>query len=264
MRIVIALCCLLATGVMAQSNAPGLPQQLRDIGIEQNLNAAVPLDLPFHDQQGNAVMLRDYFGRRPVLLIPVYYTCPMLCSQILSGVVAALRAVDLTPGRDFDVVAFSFNPSETTQDAKEKWQQYTHSYSSTGGQGWHFLTGSETSIHALTDAIGFHYKYDPATKMFLHASGVMVLTPEGRLARYFYGVEYEPKDLKLGLVEASNHRITSPVDEVLLFCYHYDPTTGRYGAAVLNLLHAAGVLTLVVLAIGFAILWRTDLRHYHR
>ncbi len=252
--------------VMAQPGAPSparLPSQLHDIGITQRLNAAVPLDLPFTDEHGRAVHLRDYFGKRPVVLVPVYYTCPMLCSQILSGVIAGLRPLSLKPGKDFEFVAFSFNPAETPQEALAKQQFYVQDYSPhASSAGWHFLTGSPESIHALTDAIGFHYRYDPATKMFLHASGIMLLTPEGKLSRYFYGVEYEPKDLRLGLVESSEHRISSPVAEVLLFCYHYDPTTGKYGATVLNLLHGAGILTLVLMAIGFTLLFRTDLRRY--
>lgn len=233
------------------------------IGIQQKLNAPIPLDLIFHDESGAAVPLRAYFGQKPVLLAPVYFRCPMLCSQVLSGVVAGLRPLSIKPGRDFEVVAVSFDPADTPAEAARKRDQYSHSYSSRAGiAGWHFLTGAETSIKPLMDSIGFHYRYDAVHQMFIHASGVMVLTPDGHLARYLYGVDYEPKDLKLSLVEASHDRIGSPVDQILLFCYHYDPKTGKYGAVVINLLRAAAILMLAVLGIGGWLLWRRDLREH--
>jgi protein SCO1 len=248
----------------AYGAARPVPPSLNGIGIEQKLNAQVPLDTVFRDETGASVPLRHFFGRKPVLLAPVYYTCPMLCSQILSGVVSGLRPLSLKPGRDFEIVAISFDPSDTPQSAAAKRNQYSRSYSSRAGtNGWHFLTGDQTSIAAVTEAIGFHYRWDPKNKMFVHASGVMLLTPEGRVARYLYGVDYEPKDLKLGLIEASHNRIGSPVDAVLLFCYHYDPTTGKYGAAVINLLRLAAALTLVLLGSAMFFLWRRDIR-YHR
>ncbi len=195
------------------------------------------------------------------MLATVYYRCPMLCSQIMSGIVRGLRPLSLKPGRDFEIVAISINPEETPQDAAAKQQQYSHSYArNTNGAGWHFLVGSEPSINAVTNAIGFHYRYDAATKMFVHASGITLLTPDGHVSRYLYGVDYEPKDLKLGLIEASSDRIGSPVDQVLLFCYHYDPKTGKYGAVVINMLKLASVLTLIVLAGSLIWLWRRDLR----
>ncbi len=261
----VTVLCAVPCLASAQSSVryPNLPPKFDGIGIEQHLNAQVPLDTVFHDESGAAVPLRTYFRQKPVLLAPVYYTCPMLCGQILSGLVAGLRPLSLKPGRDFEVVAISFNPAETPQDAAKKRNQYSHSYSSKAGPaGWHFLTGSQASIAAVMNAIGFHYRYDPSTKMFIHASGVMVLTPEGRVARYFYGVNYEPKDFKLGLVEASHNRIGSPVDQILLFCYHYDPKTGKYGAVVLNMLRLAAVLVLVVMAAAIFFLWRQDLRRY--
>ncbi len=261
---VLFIACSLAPVAAAKDrDKPSLPQALQGIGIDQKLNATIPLDTEFRDESGAPVPLRKFFGQRPVLLIPVYYTCPMLCSQILSGVVAGLRPLSLVPGRDFEVVAFSFNPSDTPGDAAGKRDLYTRRYSRHGGTaGWHFLTGSPASIHALTEAIGFHYRWDPKTQMFVHASGLMVVTPEGKLARYFYGVEYEPKDLKLGLIEASNNRIGSPVDQILLFCYHYDPNTGKYGAIVMNVLRLAGIAALVLMGLGFAFLWRFDRRRH--
>ena len=252
---------------MMAGTAPQRPPSLQNIGIEQRLNQTVPLDIPFRDEQGSAVQLREFFRGRPVLLVPVYYTCPMLCSQVLSGVVAGLRPLSLVPGRDFEIVAFSFNPSETPADATRERNLYVRRYSTRAGvAGWHFLTGSPESIKAITDAIGFHYRYDSALKIFVHGSGVMVLTPAGRISRYFYGVQYEPKDLKLGLVEASNGKIGSPADQILLFCYHYDPTTGKYTTTVLAILRFAAILTLLLMAIGFAFYWRIEQRrnaHLH-
>jgi len=262
-----ALALVSATASLAfgQSNSSILPKPLHGIGIEQKLNAQVPLDTVFRDETGASVPLRSFFGKRPVLLAPVYYRCPMLCSRILSGIVAGLRPLSLRPGKDFDVVAISFNPAETPQDAAAKRDLYSKEYSSRAGTaGWHFLVGSPASIKAITEAIGFHYRRDPATKMFVHGAGVMVLTPEGRIARYFYGVEYEPKDLKLGLIEASHNRIGSPVDQILLFCYHYDPKTGKYGATVLGVLRLAAILTLAILVVGLIFLWRRDLLTYKR
>lgn len=245
------------------ASAQTLRPQFQGIGIQQNLNAAIPLDLVFHDETGASVPLRSFFGTKPVLLAPVYFRCPMLCSQVLSGVVAGLRPLSIKPGRDFEIVAVSFDPADTPAEAARKRDQYSHSYSSrTGASGWHFLTGGEASIQRLMESIGFHYKYDAAHQMFIHASGIMILTPDGHLARYLYGVEYEPKDLKLSLVEASNDRIGSPVDQILLFCYHYDPRTGKYGAVVINMLRGAAILMIGVLAIGGWLLWRRDLREY--
>jgi protein SCO1 len=253
----------IAPSAFAETDSPILPKPLHGVGIEQKLNSQVPLDTLFRDERGALVPLRSFFGKRPVLLAPVYYRCPMLCGRILSGMVAGLRPLSLRPGKDFDVVAVSFNPVEMPEDAASKRALYSREYSKRAGtNGWHFLVGSQASIQAVTDAIGFHYHWDPETKMFVHGSGVMILTPEGRVARYFYGVEYEPKDLKLGLIEASHNRIGSPVDQILLFCYHYDPKTGKYGAVVLNALKLAAILVLAALGTGLFFLWRRDLSTY--
>jgi protein SCO1/2 len=243
------------------SDQPQLPKVLEGVGLEQRLDAQVPLDAQFRDETGRAVRLGDYFARRPAILALVYYRCTMLCNYILNGVVGGLRPLALRAGRDFDVIAISIDPSETPQLAASKRDHYARSYSSKAGvAGWHFLTGDEKNIRAVADATGFHYRYDPQTKIFLHASGVMVLTPGGRVSRYFYGVEYTPKDLKLGLIEASGNRIGSPVDQILLYCYHYDPTTGKYGAVVTNMLRIAAAGVLLLLVAGLTILWRRDLR----
>jgi protein SCO1/2 len=260
---VVSLAAALAPTAIARADGPALPDRFKGIGIDQRLNTVIPLDTVFRDETGASVPLRSYFGNRAVLLVPVYFRCPMLCSQVLSGMVAGLRPLSLKPGRDFEIVAISFDPADTPADALKERNRYSSRYSSKAGiSGWHFLTGTEPSIRAIMDAVGFHYRWDPANKIFVHPSGIMILTPEGRLARYLYGVEYEPKDLKLSLIEASNNRIGSPVDQILLFCYHYDPKTGKYGAVVINTLRLAAILMLVALAFGMWIFWRRDLRQH--
>ncbi len=261
----IAMIPVLAAAAFAATppDKPPLPKDLQGIGIEQLLNAQTPLDARFTDESGRQVRLGDYLGRRPAILALVYYRCTMLCSYILNGIVSGLRPLSLRPGRDFDVIAISIDPSEGSGPGRRETATTIPGRTPRryGTQGWHFLTGDEKNIHAVADAVGFHYRYDPKTKVFLHASGIMVLTPQGHVARYFYGVEYAPKDLELGLVEASANRIGSPVDQILLFCYHYDPATGKYGAAVMNLLRVSAGATLLALAGGaLIILWRRDLR----
>ena len=257
---IVPLTCHIALGASAEKS--GL-KGLSGVAFDQRLDAAVPLSAVFCDENGKSVQLSSFFHGKPVILATVYYSCPMLCSQILSGIVRSLRPLSLVPGRDFEIVAISINPAETPQDAKAKQELYSHNFSKTAGTaGWNFLVGTEPSIRAVTDAIGFHYKYDPATKMYFHASGITVLTPEGHVSRYLYGVDYEPKDVKLALMESSQRRIGSAVDQVLLFCYHYDPKTGKYGAAVLNLLKlTAGVLLAIMVGL-LAWLWRRDIRQY--
>jgi protein SCO1/2 len=245
---------------MQDSNLrPALPGALQGVGIDQNLNAQLPLDLTFRDELGRTVPLSTYFrSGRPVILAPVYYRCPMLCTQILNGLASSLKAVSFNPGQEFEVVAFSFDPKDTVQIAAAKKEMYLRRYGRANtANGWHFLTGDEPNIKALMDAVGFHYKYDPATDQYAHASGVMILTPEGRLSKYFYGVEYAPRDVRLGLVEASLNKIGTPVDQILLFCYHYDPATGKYGAVALNTLRiAAGGFVLAAGAFLFLMLRR--------
>jgi protein SCO1 len=248
---------------MAQPSAPQVKSPFAGIGIDQRLNDSIPLDTVFRDEQGNFVPLGNFFHKRPVLLVPVYYECPMLCSQVLSGMVAGLRPLSIAPGKDFDVVSISFNPADTPADAAKDRALYSHRYSTRmGTAGWHFLTGSETSIHAVMDALGYHYRYDPATKTFVHASGIMVLTPEGRIARYLYGVDYEPKDLELSLVDASHGKIGSLADQILLYCCHYDASTGKYTATVMNVLRLAGAVMVLILAIGLGLFFRFDLRRH--
>lgn len=252
---------------MQDSNLrPALPGALQGVGIDQNLNVQLPLDLTFRDELGRTVPLSTYFhGGRPVILAPVYYRCPMLCTQILNGLASSLKAVSFNPGQEFEVVAFSFDPKDTVEIAAAKKEMYLRRYGRANtANGWHFLTGDEPNIKALMDAVGFHYKYDPATDQYAHASGVMIVNPDGRLSKYFYGVEYAPRDVRLGLVEASLDKIGTPVDQVLLYCYHYDPTTGKYGAVALNTLRmAAGGFVVVAGAFLFVML-RRDRRRDRR
>jgi len=241
---------------------PALPGALQGVGIDQKLNAQIPLNLVFRDEAGRAVPLSSFLhAGKPVILALVYYRCPMLCTQILTGLESGLKAVSLNPGQDFEIVSVSFDPKDTPEIAAAKRQTYVKRYGRPNTiNGWHFLTGDEASIKALTDAVGFHYKYDPATDQFAHASGIMIATPDGRLSKYFYGVDYSPRDLRLGLVEASANRIGSPVDQILLFCYHYDPATGKYGAVAMNLVRAAGAGFVLICGTFLAVVFRRERR----
>ena len=240
--------------------ASGLPKALRDVSIDQKLNGQLPLDLVFRNETGEPVKLGSYFGKKPVVLSLVYYECPMLCTQVLNGMVSAFKVLSFNAGSEFDVVTVSFDPREGPALASAKKKTYLgylpETKRTTAADGWHFLTGDEESIRRLTDAVGFRYHFDEATNQFAHASAIMVATPEGKLARYFYGIEYSPKDLRLGLVEASQNKIGSPMDQLLLYCYHYDPATGKYGAIVMNMIRVAGVTTLVVMVAMFFVMRR--------
>lgn len=235
------------------------PQLLRDVGVDQKLNEQVPLDLPFLDETGKSVRLRDYFGERPVVLALVYYECPMLCTQVLNGLVRSLQNLNLDVGRQFTVLSVSINPRETPELALAKQKMYTGIYGRSGGSaGWHFLTGQQPAIEQLAKSVGFRYAYDPVSGQYAHATAIMVLTPEGKISRYFYGIEYPSRDLRLGLVEASAGKVGSPVDQVLLFCYHYDPTTGKYGLVISNIVRAAGLATALALGIFMVVMFRRE------
>ena len=225
----------------------GLPAALNNVGIDQKLNEQVPLDLVFRDEDGREVRLADYFNKgRPVIISLVYYECPMLCNQVLNGLTGSLKTLSFDVGKEFEVITVSFDARETPQLAADKKASYMARYNRPGAEAsWHFLTGDQKSIDALAQAVGFRYAYDAATKQFAHASGIMLATPEGKLARYFYGIEYAPKDLRLSIVEASANRVGSPVDQLLLYCYHYDPTSGKYGLAIMNIVRLGGVLTVI-------------------
>ena len=241
---------LLATAVpVAMAQQFGLPAMVRGVGIDQNLNGQIPLEDSFHDEAGRTVRLGQYFRQKPVVLALVYYECPMLCDMVLNGLTHSMEQISLQIGQDFDVVTVSFNPHETWQLAASKKANYIEKYQRQGAaQGWHFLTGEEPNIKQLAEAAGFHYKYDPITKQYAHASGIMVITPEGKISRYFYGIEYKPKDLRLGLVEASKNKIGNFADQVLLFCFHYDPVNGKYGLVIANVTRV--VASASVLALG--------------
>ena len=248
---------------MQDSNLkPVLPGALQGVGIDQKLDQQVPLSLSFTDEAGKSVPLSTFFqSKKPVILALVYYRCPMLCTQILTGLESSLKAVSFNPGQDFEVVAVSFDPKDTFELAAAKKQMYLKRYGRPNtANGWHFLTGDPANIRALTGAVGFHYKYDQATDQFAHASGIMILTPDGRLSRYFYGVEFAPRDVRLGLVEASQNKIGSPVDQILLFCYHYDPSTGKYGALVMNMVRVAGAGFVLICGAFLLIMVRREKR----
>ena len=271
-RYLLTACCLLLTAccwpAFAQPGAPqmnsplygqrpdigepstGLPPALRKVSIEQRLNEQVPLDLVFRDETGREVKLAEYFNAgRPVILSLVFYECPQLCNLVLNGLVSSMKSLTFTAGREYDVLTVSFDPREGPELARAKKESYMVRYQRPGTEnGWHFLTGDQASIEALTKAVGFNYTYDNATNQFAHASGIIVLTPQGKVARYFYGIEYSERDLRLGLVEASAGKIGSPVEQLLLYCYHYDPATGKYGLVVMSIMRIGGILTLLGIA----------------
>jgi protein SCO1/2 len=241
------------------------PALLKNVTVEQHLNHQVPLDLPFKDEAGRDVLLRDYFGRgRPVLLAPVYYECPMLCTQVLNGLVTALGVMSLDPGKDFDIVVFSIDPEEPPGLARDKKAAYLDRYRRPGTEGgWHFLTGPETSIAALTKAVGFKYAYDPGIDQYAHAASIMILTPEGVLSRYFLGIEFSARDIRFGLVEASQGRVGSAIERAIItWCYHYDPTKGRYGLITMRLVQAGGILTIAALCVFWLLMFKAEGRRH--
>jgi protein SCO1/2 len=241
------------TGGIVASN---VPPQFEEVTFAQRLDERLPLDAVLRDEQGRQVELGQFFGERPVLLAFVYYQCPLLCSQVMNGISSALKALPFTPGKDFDVVLVSFDPRDTPEAANAKKRAHLlHWNRQDTADGWHFLTGDEATIARVTRAAGFTYTWDEPTQQFAHVSGILAVTPDGRLSRYFYGVEYSPKELRMALVESGAGKIGSVVDELLLYCYQYDPTSGRYGVVVMNLVRGAGIVT-VGLIVGFILLMR--------
>lgn len=244
------------------TSSNGLPPALVNVGFDPQLNAQMPMNAPFVDEYGKPATLGEYAGSRPVVLAFVYFRCPMLCSQVEQALVGTLKMISFNPGRDYDVVFISFDPSDTPQEALQKKQEAISRFARPStAPGWHFLTGTEQSIAAVTKAAAFRYTYDPKTALFAHASGILLLTPDGRISRYFFGVEYPPSHVRLGLVDASSGKIGTPVDHLLLFCYQYDPTRARYSATVLTVIRMGGVVTLFCLALGFVIFRRRDHRN---
>jgi protein SCO1/2 len=240
---------------------PVLPSVLRDVGFDQNLNGQVPLDLVFRDESGQTIRLGDCFHDRPVILVLAWYRCPMLCTEVLNGLVRVLLDIPLDIGKDFSVVTVSFDSRETPEMAAAKKKTYLERFRQLQAEeNWHFLTGDQESIDRLTQAVGFRYTYDAKNDQFAHASGLVVLTPSGKVSRYFYDINYSARDLRLGMVEASANKIGSPVDQVLLFCFHYDPTEGKYGPVIMNFVRLGGVLTMIGIGTFLGIMWRQERR----
>ena len=248
----------------SQGTSNGMPDALKTVGIEQRLGESLPLDAEFKNEDGRVVKLGDYFGKgRPVVLALVYYECPMLCNQVLNGLTGSLKGVSFNAGKEFDVVAVSFDAKEFDKPdlARNKKASYMERYNRPGTEkGWHFLTGQQASIDAITKAAGFKYEWDEKSKQFAHASGIMIVTPDGKLSRYFYGIDYSPKDVKFGIIESAENKVGSVTDELLLYCYHYDPSTGKYGFQILSALRLAGVATLLGMGLMGFIFWRRNKR----
>jgi protein SCO1 len=251
-----------AQDLIPTQNPTGRPEVLRDVGFDQKLNSQVPLDLNFRDEHNNGVTLRQLMDGKPVILTLVYYQCPMLCTEVLNGTLNSLKEVPLDMGKDFEVITVSIDPTERSILADAKHTMYAGLYGRSGAvAGWHFLTGDEPQIKQLAASVGFRYAYDPVSKQFAHASGIVVLTPEGRVSRYLFGIHYAPRDIRLALIEASSEKIGSPVeDAVLLYCYHYDPTTGKYGMVIANVLRAGAAITILVLGLAIFLMFRGEKR----
>ncbi|MGN6371083.1 MAG: SCO family protein [Phycisphaerae bacterium] len=241
---------------------------LDGVGIDQKMGSQVPMDLQFRDENGNLVRLKDLQRGKPIILSLVYLKCPMLCTLVLNDLLSTVKTIPQTAGDEYDIWTVSFDPKEGPAIATEKKEGYLDAYSRVKHivptAGWRFLTGDEENIKKLTDAVGFHYRWDEKTQQYIHPAGIMILTPGGKIARYFFGIDYDPTDIRLSLVEASANKIATPTDRLLLFCYHYDPRTGKYGLAVANTLRAGGALTLLLLGGMLFGLWRFDQRRTRR
>jgi protein SCO1/2 len=252
------------TGYKQAPGAPSssMPSALREIGFDQNIDQLIPLDVPFRDESGRTVQIGEYFNRKkPVVLVFAYYDCPMLCTQVINGLAGALNVLSMDPGRDFEILTVSFNPKDTPATATAKKSVYIERYKKAGAaEGWHFLSGDQPSIDRLTKAAGFRYVWDNDTQQFAHPTGVIVLTPEGRLARYLFGIEYGPRDLRYALIEASDGRVGTAVDQILLYCYHYDPMTGRYGMVIMRVMRVAGAATVVLISTFIIVMVRRERR----
>ncbi len=259
---VLSIAAMALQALPARGQQAGLPAILREVSIAQRLNEQIPPEIVFRDEDGMAVHLGDYFGKKPIVLSLVYFDCPALCTEVLNGELRTMKAVSLDLGKDFDVVTISFEPKDSPALAKAKRDVYAGQYGRPGAkENWHFLTGEQPSIDALTQAVGFHYAYDSASRQYAHTAAILVLTPRGRIARYFYGVQYPARDFRLGLVEASEGKIGTPADHALLYCYQYDPMTGKYGLIVMNVVRLAGLLTVLVLGIFMFVMFRRERNH---
>ncbi len=240
----------------------GLPSVLKSVGIEQKLNEQLPLSAEFNDENGNVVKLGDYFGKeKPVILALVYYECPMLCNEVLNGLTGSLKGISFDAGREFEVVAISFDARENDKPdlAKNKKASYLNRYGRPGaGNGWHFLTGTQSEIDRVTQAVGFNYQFDEATNQFAHAGGVMIITPEGKISRYLYGIDYAPKDLKFSLMDSAEGKIGNPAEQLYLYCFHYDPSTGKYGLTILKILRLMALVTIIGIGGMLFVFWRSN------
>ena len=259
----VAVCALLLASIglaAAQSAAPNqMPAALQDVGIDQKLNAQLPLDLAFRDESGQPVTLAKYFTDKPVIISLVYFSCPMMCPEVLRGMRTSLRQVDFGIGKDYRVLTISFDPKDTPQDAAKQRAENLKQFAKPGAdEDWHFLTGDEGSIQRVTQALGFRYAWDPASQMYNHATAIMILTPQGKVSKYLYGVDYPPRTVRFGLIEASHNKIGSPVDAILLFCCHYNPTSGKYDLAVSHVLAIGGGITILVLGGFLAWMFRSS------
>jgi len=245
----------------APESSNGLPPALQKVGIEQKLNEQIPLDAVFKDENGNEVKLGDFFGKRPVILALVYYECPMLCNEVLNGLTGSLKSLSFDTGKDFDVVAISFDARENDKPdlAKNKKESYMKRYGRPGTEnGWHFLTGTQSEIDKVAKAVGFNYYWDEKSDQFAHAGGIMITTPEGKLSRYFYGIDYAPKDIKFAVMDSAQDKIGNTAEQLALYCYHYDPATGKYGLSILKVIRLGGIVTLIGLGAMFFVFWRRN------
>ncbi len=240
-------------------SSSSMPTALREIGFDQNIDQKLPLDATFRDESGQTVTLGSYYGKRPVLLAFIYYECPMLCTQVLNAMTATISTMSLTAGKDFELVLVGIDPRETPAQAAAKKTEYLRRYKREGAEaGWHFLTGDDPEIKRVANAAGFRYAWDEQTQQYAHPTGIIVTTNDGRLARYLFGIEYGPRDLNLSLVEASEGKVGSFADQLLLYCYHYDPMTGRYGLYVMRTLRVAGVATVLLIGTFIVVMVRRE------
>jgi protein SCO1/2 len=246
------------TGLVTENGSSSL---LKEVKFDQHLGVQLSLDTEFRDESGKTVKLREYFGKRPIVFALVYHECPMLCNVVLNNMVSSLRSLEFTPGVEYDVLTISIAPHETSALASAKRRGFVTKFQRMETLNhWHFLTGDEPNIRKIADEVGFNYAYDPKSGQYAHASGIMILTPEGKVSRYFYGVDYPTRDLRFGIMEASEEKIGSPIAQVLLMCFHYDPTTGKYSLAVMRILQACGLVTVIGLGMSIVTMLRRDRR----
>ena len=260
-RISAALCAaaLAVAAMPVRAQQLAAPAILRQVSIAQNLNTRIPPEISFRDEAGNAVRLGDFYGRKPIVLSLVYFDCPALCTEVLNGELHTMKAMLIGLGKDYEAITVSFEPKDTPALARAKHDVYAGQVGSPGAaEHWHFLTGEQSSINALTQTVGFHYAYDSANRQYAHAAAIMVLTPDGRISRYFYGVQFPARDVRLGLVEASAGKIGTVADHAMLLCYQYDPETGKYGFVVMNIVRGGGILTLLALGMYMFVMFRRD------